>query len=169
MSQKGLGSQIGVEVVYSSHVRVEARPGGIKLVSLPAEPAPVPMGMHGAIAAHYKMAEGTFTPHASTLDYVVGATAGCLAGTLGRALAIRKIPVAEGRLQVEAVGELEADDGVLVIRRIRVVAHLKADASHHEVAEEVASSYAIRCPVYRSLHQAIDITTELDFQPTNAI
>src|SRR5271170_6495447 len=117
MSQKGLGSQIGVEVVYRSQVRVEARPGGIKLVSLPAEAVPVPMGMHGAIAKHYKLAEGSFMPHASTLDYVVGATAGCLAGTLGRALTIRKIPVGQDRLQVEAVGELEADDGVLVIRR----------------------------------------------------
>jgi len=169
MSQQGVDSQIGVEVVYRSHVRVEAKPGGIKLVSLPAEPAPVPMGMHGAIAKHYKLAEGSFTPHASTLDYVVGATAGCLAGTLGRALTIRKIPVGEGRLQVEAVGELEADDGVLVIRRIRVVAHLKADASHREAAEQVISSYALKCPVYRSLHQAIDITTELDFQPNSPI
>ena len=120
-------------------------------MSLPAEPVSVPMGMHGAIAKHYKLAEGSFTPHASTLDYVVGATAGCLAGTLGRALTIRKIPVGEGRLQVEAVGELEADDGVLVIRRIRVVAHLKADASHREAAEQVISCYALKCPAYRSL------------------
>jgi uncharacterized OsmC-like protein len=70
------------------------------------------------------------------------------------------------RLQVEAVGELEADDGVLVIRRIRVVAHLKADASHREAAEQVTSSYALKCPVYRSLYKAIDITTQLDFQST---
>jgi hypothetical protein len=137
MAERGVGSQIGVEVVYRSLVRVEAKPGGIKLVSLPAEPAPVPMGMHGAIAKHYKLAEGSFTPHASTLDYVVGATAGCLAGTLGRALTMRKIPVGEGRLQVEAVGELEADDSVLVIRRIRVVAQLKADASNREATEQI--------------------------------
>jgi uncharacterized OsmC-like protein len=167
MSQTGVGAQPGIEVVYRSHVRVEAKPGGIKLVSLPAEDAPVPMGMHGAIAKHYKLAEGTFTPRASTLDYVVGATAGCLAGTLGRALTAHRIPVGEGRLQVEALGELEADDGVLVIRRIRVVAHLKADESHREGAEQVTSSYALKCPVYRSLYKAIDITTELDFQPVN--
>ena len=73
-----------VEVIYRSHVSVEPKPGGIKLVSLPEESAPVPMGLHGPIAKHYKLAEGTYTPHASTLDYVVGATAGCLAGTLGR-------------------------------------------------------------------------------------
>ena len=105
----------------------------------------------------------------STDEILVGATAGCLAGTLGRALTIRKIPVGEGRLRVEAVGELEAEEGVLVIRRIRVVAHLKADASHREAAEQTISSYALKCPVYRSLHKAIDITTELDFQPNNSI
>src|SRR5260370_40357248 len=143
MSQKGVGSQTGGEVVYHSHVRVESRPGGIKLVSLPAEPAPVPMGMHGAIAKHYKLAEVRFTPHASTLDYVVGATAGRLAGTLGRALTIRKIPVGEGRLQIEAIGALEGEDGVLVIRRIRVVAHLQADASRREAAQQATSSYAL--------------------------
>jgi uncharacterized OsmC-like protein len=121
--------------------------------------------MHGAIAQHYKLAEGTFTPHASTLDYVVGATAGCLTGTLGRTLAAGKIPVGDGRLQVEAIGELEAEDGVLVIRRIRLIAHLKAEPAHREQALQAVSTYAMKCPVYRSIYKAIDITTDLDFQP----
>jgi uncharacterized OsmC-like protein len=154
-----------VEVIYRSHVSVEPKPGGIKLVSLPEESAPVPMGLHGPIAKHYKLAEGTYTPHASTLDYVVGATAGCLAGTLGRALAAQKIPAGDGRLHVEADGELEVEDGVLVIRRIRVVAHLKAEESNRQAAEQVIAYYAMKCPVYRSLYKAIDITTELDFEP----
>ena len=47
MSQQGVDSQIGVEVVHRSHVRVEAKPRGIKLVSLPAEPAPVPQAGRG--------------------------------------------------------------------------------------------------------------------------
>jgi len=123
------------------------------------------MGMHGAIASHYKLAEGTFTPRASTLDYVVGATAGCLTGTLGRALAASKIPVGDGRLKVEAIGELESDEGVLVIRRIRVIAHLQAESSQRATAEQVIAVYAPKCPVYRSLYKAIDITTTLDFQP----
>ena len=52
-------------------------------------------------------------------------------------MTVRSIPVGEDRLQIEAVRELEVDDGVLVIRRIRVVAHLKADASHYETAQQV--------------------------------
>ncbi len=165
MSETAVRSESHPEVIYRSEVQIEARPGGLKLVSLPAETEPVPMGMHGAIAAHYKLAEGTYTPHASTLDYVVGATAGCLAGTLGRALAASKIPVGDGRLKVEAIGELESDEGVLFIRRIRVVAHLQAEASQRAAAEQVIAVYAPKCPVYRSLYKAIDITTTLDFQP----
>lgn len=64
------------QVVYRSVVRVEPQPGGIKLVHLPCESEPVPMGLHGAIARHYKMSEGAFTPHAATLDYIVEARPG---------------------------------------------------------------------------------------------
>jgi uncharacterized OsmC-like protein len=165
MAQAEVGSENKAEVVYRAHVRVEAKPGGLKLVSLPAEAAPVGMGMHGAIAAHYKLADGSYTPRASTLDYIVGATAGCLAGTLSRALAVRNIPVHDGRLDIEAFGDIENEEGVLVVRRIRVVAHLKAAPSLRETAERVIPIYAQKCPVYRSVHKAIDITTELDFQP----
>jgi uncharacterized OsmC-like protein len=156
------------EVVYRAEVRVEAKPGGLKMVHLPMESEPVPMGMHGAIAAHYKVPEGSYTPHASTLDYVVGATAGCLMGTLNRALLARKIATGNGRLQARAVGELEVEDGVLVIRRIRMYVTLKAEESQREAAERVVSVYAMACPVYRSLYKAIDISTELDFQPLSA-
>ena len=43
---------------------------------LPAEEGAVAFGVHGAVAAHYHAAEGTFEPHATTLDYVVAAAAG---------------------------------------------------------------------------------------------
>jgi uncharacterized OsmC-like protein len=151
--------------VYRAHVSVEAKPGAIKEVSLPAETEPVPMGVHGDIAKHLKLAEGTFTPRASTLDYIVGAAAGCLTGVLSRALTVRKIPIGDGRLKVDAVGEVESEGGVLVIRRIHVVAHLKAEESQRAAAERVAATFEQECPVYRSISKAIEITTELDFQP----
>ena len=156
------------EVVYRSEVRVEAKPGGIKMVHLPMESEPVPMGMHGAIARHYKLADGAYTPCASTLDYVVGATAGCLLGTLNRALQARKIDTSGGRLEAQAVGELESEDGVLVIRRIRMQVRLRAEESQREAAERVIAVYASACPVYRSLYKAIDISTELDFHAVAA-
>lgn len=165
MSETAVRSDAKPEVVYRSVVQVEAKSGGIKMIHLPVEKEPVPMGMHGPIAAHYKIPEGKYTPHASTLDYVVGATAGCLMGTLNRALQVRKIATDGDRLKAEAVGELEVEDGVLVIRRIRMKVRLQAEESQRETAERTIEVYATGCPVYRSLYKAIDITTELDFQP----
>lgn len=165
MSEAAIRSDVKPEVVYRSRVQVEAKSGGIKLIHLPIESEPVPMGMHGPIAAHYKIPEGAYTPHASTLDYVVGATAGCLMGTLNRALQVRKIATDGDRLRAEAVGELEIEDGVLVIRRIRMIVRLKAKESQRETAQRTIEIYASGCPVYRSLCKAIDITTELNFEP----
>jgi uncharacterized OsmC-like protein len=122
------------------------------------------MGVHGPIAAHYKIAAGTFTPRASTLDYIVGATAGCLVGTFDGALQARQIPTDEGRLTGDAVGDIEIEDGVLVIRRIRMTLHLRADAAHRAAVDRLIPVYADKCPVYRSLCKAIDISTELDFK-----
>jgi uncharacterized OsmC-like protein len=68
-------------------------------------------------------------------------------------------------LIANAVGEIEKDDGVLVIRRIHVHLHLKAPAADRETAERVHGFYQDRCPVYRSLKAAIAITTELVFEP----
>ena len=63
----------------------------------------------------------------------------------------------------EAVGEIEKDEGVLVIRRIHVKMLLKANEDQRATAERVHGMYADRCPVYRSLRDAIAITTELIF------
>jgi uncharacterized OsmC-like protein len=70
------------------------------------------------------------------------------------------------RLVAEAVGEIEKEDGVLVIRRIHVKLRLKALEEHRETAERVHGFFADRCPVYRSLREAIAITTELVFEPS---
>ena len=151
-------------IAYRSYVRVEPGAAKLKMVYLPHEAAAVPMGVHGAIAAHYKLADGAFTPQASTLDYIVGATAGCLMGTLNGALLAREIPTGEGRLSGEAVGEVEVEEGVLVIRRIHLVARLRGAAEHRTAAERVASLYPPQCPVYRSLQNAIAISTELRYE-----
>ena len=64
------------EVVYRSEVRVERLEGPLRRAYLPAESAPVFFGVHGAVAQHYNRAPGTFEPHATTIDYLVAATAG---------------------------------------------------------------------------------------------
>jgi uncharacterized OsmC-like protein len=58
-------------------------------------------------------------------------------------------------------GEVEKeDDGVIVIRRIHVTYLLKAAQKHRDTVRRVHELHAPRCPVYRSIHTAIDISTE---------
>ncbi len=63
------------------------------------------------------------------------------------------------------MGEIEKEDGVLVIRRIHVRMNLRAPAADRETAERVHGVYRDSCPVYRTLKPAIAITTELIFAP----
>jgi uncharacterized OsmC-like protein len=65
----------------------------------------------------------------------------------------------------DAAGEVEKEDGVLVIRRIHVTLRLKAEEEHRETAVRVAGIFHDRCPVYRTLKPAIAMTTELVFEP----
>jgi uncharacterized OsmC-like protein len=62
-------------------------------------------------------------------------------------------------LTAEARGEIELEGDVLVIRRIHVGLRLKAPASVRDTVERVHGFFARKCPVYLSLHKAIDITT----------
>ena len=64
------------DVVYRSEVRIEREKGPLRRAYLPAESAPVIFGVHGAIAEHYQVPPDAFPPHATTLDYIVAATAG---------------------------------------------------------------------------------------------
>jgi len=64
------------EVVYRSRVRIERLRGPLRRAFLPAEPAPVLFGVHGAVAEHYKVPPNVLEPHATTLDYIIAAAAG---------------------------------------------------------------------------------------------
>jgi uncharacterized OsmC-like protein len=67
----------------------------------------------------------------------------------------------------DAVGEVELEGHVLVIRRIHVVLRLRAAEADWETARRVHGIFADHCPVYRSLKAAIEITTELTLEPVS--
>jgi uncharacterized OsmC-like protein len=152
------------DVVYQAIAYVTSRGGPDKHVTFPVDGATAVMGMSGALADHYKAAAGTFTPHASTLDYVVGAAAGCLIGTLRRALAARHVVVGPGELTAKATGDVVVeDDGVAVLKRIVVRYRLAAPAGADPAAIERAHAVHHRaCPVSRSLEGAVELITELE-------
>jgi uncharacterized OsmC-like protein len=62
----------------------------------------------------------------------------------------------------EAAGEIELDGKVLLIKRIHVHYRLSAGAVDSEVVERVHSLHADRCPVARSIRDAIDISTSYE-------
>jgi hypothetical protein len=65
------------EVLYTSKVHIERKNGPLRIAQLPGEPQQVLFSVHGAIAEHYKVnPESIRESHASTLDYVIAATAG---------------------------------------------------------------------------------------------
>jgi len=65
------------DVAYVSKVRIERRVGPLRIAHLPGESRDVAFSVHGAIAQHYKVDPATLgESHASTLDYVIAATAG---------------------------------------------------------------------------------------------
>ena len=83
-------------------------------------------------------------------------------GTFATALAARQIKTGQGALTSEVRGEVEIEDGVLVIRRIHVAHRLAVPESAHAVVEEVHESYPNHCPLYRTLRGAIEITSSYE-------
>jgi uncharacterized OsmC-like protein len=67
-------------------------------------------------------------------------------------------------LAADVTGDVELEKNVLVIKRIHVVYKLgvAADAPR-ETIERVHDIHKDGCPVYRSIHRAIDLTTELTY------
>jgi uncharacterized OsmC-like protein len=64
--------------------------------------------------------------------------------------------------EIQATGEIELEDKVLVIKRIHVTYRLRIPADQHEVAERVHAVHHRACPVYRSIEAAIDVSTQLE-------
>jgi uncharacterized OsmC-like protein len=85
-------------------------------------------------------------------------------GTFGGALEARQIDASDGRLTAEVTGEVETEEGVLVIRRIHVRMQLAAPAGSRETVERVHGLYAMRCPLYRTLHKAIALSSSVELQ-----
>ena len=80
-------------------------------------------------------------------------------------LEARKIDASGGRLTAEVRGEIEKEEGVLVIRRIH--AHYTVRAAELDEAQRVSlerahALHADRCPVARSLKGAVEITTSYE-------
>lgn len=65
----------------------------------------------------------------------------------------------------EVEGDIETEDGVLVIRRIRVRYRLRLEPDQAETARRAHDVHHPKCPVYLTLYRCVDISTELELAP----
>jgi uncharacterized OsmC-like protein len=85
-----------------------------------------------------------------------------MVGTFGGALEARQIDASEGKLVADVVGEVETEENVLVIRRIHVSMRLATPPETRDTVERVHGIYAMRCPLYRTLRGAIQLTSSYE-------
>ncbi len=83
-------------------------------------------------------------------------------GTFGGALEARQIDASNGKLTADVTGEVESEEGVLVIRRIHVAMRLVAPQEVKEAVQRVHGIYAMHCPLFRTLHRAIQLTSSVE-------
>ena len=76
-------------------------------------------------------------------------------------LEARGIDASGGKLSAEVLGKVGKEDGVLVIRHIHVKYLLQAAGEDEAKVQRAFDLHPMRCPVYRTLHRSIEITTEL--------
>jgi uncharacterized OsmC-like protein len=87
-----------------------------------------------------------------------------MVGTFGGALEARQIDASNGKLTADVTGEVETEDGVLVIRRINVAMHLVASEAARATVDHTHGIYAMHCPLYRTLHKTIQLTSSFDLR-----
>jgi hypothetical protein len=84
-------------------------------------------------------------------------------GTFAGALEACHIPASGDHLVAQATGEVESEEGVLVLRRIDIRFDLEARPEEQPTARQVHQSFASKCPLYRTFRNSIAIVTTLAF------
>lgn len=64
-------------------------------------------------------------------------------------------------MTADVTGEIETEEGVLVIRRIHVKMTVAVAETARETVERVHEMYAMRCPLYRTLRSAIQLSSSV--------
>jgi uncharacterized OsmC-like protein len=67
-------------------------------------------------------------------------------------------------LIAHARGEIEKDGKVLLVRRIHVTYHLKADPGQRETIDRVHDFHADFCPMARTIRDCVQISTSVEVE-----
>jgi uncharacterized OsmC-like protein len=144
-------------LAHLSKVKIHKEPGKSKIKRAEFEgfPGVTRMGVHGGIADFFKVAPDEPLP--STLDYVVAAVGGCLAGTLASALDGRGIRTDSEKFETVAEGRMEEVDGKLLLTHVTVRYRMRVPKAQREAAERALEHHAGRCPVSESVKRGITV------------
>lgn len=143
---------------------VSPAPGRTKVVDMPVDGAVV-MGMRGRVAEHYRVASEDFQPHATSLDYLIGAAAACLTGTFSGLLNHLGQSVEPDSFSATAEGSLVKERGVLRVSAVRVDYSMSlTDGIDAAEVRRLHDLHPSRCPVARSLAGAVELATTLELR-----
>ena len=82
-----------------------------------------------------------------------------MVGTFGGALEARHIDASNGKLVAEVTGEVETEEGFSSSAASTWPCNWSLPSRVREIVERVHGIYAMRCPLYRTLHKAIQLTS----------
>lgn len=85
-----------------------------------------------------------------------------MTGTLSGALAARDIPAFPGKVTTDVEAELEAEDRLLLLKRVHLRYHLRVPRGKREAAERAVAVHERGCPVYQSLQRGFAVTWDTD-------
>lgn len=144
-------------LAHVSKVKVHKEPGNSKIKRIQFEGFPdvSRMGVHGGIAEFFKVKPDE--PRVSTLDYVVGAVGGCMAGTIAGALEGRGLRADPEKLEVHAEGLMEEIDGKLLLTHVEITYKIKVPKDRRDAAERALEFHEGRCPVSESVKRGITV------------
>jgi uncharacterized OsmC-like protein len=155
-------------LLHLSKVKVEKEPGNnkIKRARFEGFPDEVRMGVHGGVAEFFKLKPDQPLP--STLDYVVAAIGGCMAGTVAGALEARGISAAPDKLQVEAEGKIEEVEGKMILTHVSLLYRLKIPEGKRISVEKALEHHESLCAVSESIRRGIAVEWKGEIEEESA-
>ena len=145
------------KVAHISKVKVTKEPGNnkIKRIQIEGWPDVTRMGVHGGIAEFFKVQPDE--PMPSTLDYLVAAIGGCMAGTIGSAMEGRGLRADPEKLEALTEGTLEEVDGKLLLTHVTVNYRIRVPKDKREALDRALQFHGDRCPVSESVKRGITV------------
>ncbi|HWH15468.1 MAG TPA: OsmC family protein [Miltoncostaeaceae bacterium] len=149
---------------YVTRVRVSRENPPIRIAELESTGDRITFGLPTWQSEFYNMPlDGEQARHAGTWDHLLACVASCLTGNMGTALSARRIPSDGDRLSSEAEADIEVEDGILVMKRIRVHYRVKGVPEDRvEAAQRALDVHVRACGIARAVSGSVEISTTME-------